>query len=70
MENRQIWLKPKPSHIDENFEDFLDYLKTTTSSSDTLYIESLRLLKERVALLMEEKEPLRLSTGKTRTPKR
>ena len=55
MENRQIWLKPKPSHIDENFEDFLDYLKTTTSSSDTLYIESLRLLKERVALLMEER---------------
>lgn len=55
MENRQIWLKPKPSHIDENFEDFLDYLKTTTSSSDTLYRESLRLLKERVALLMEER---------------
>lgn len=51
MDNRQIWLKPKPTHIDENFEDFLQYLKsqdtTPKSTSDTLYVESVRLLKER-----------------------
>ena len=59
MDNRQIWLKPKPTHIDENFEDFLQYLKsqdtTPKSTSDTLYVESVRLLKERVALLMKER---------------
>ena len=53
MENRTIWLKPKPTHIDEYFEDFLNYLKSSGNAYDTLYTESLRLLKERVALLVE-----------------
>lgn len=55
MENRNIWLKPKPTHIDEYFEDFLGYLASSETPSDTLYIESIRLLKERVALLVEER---------------
>ena len=55
MENRQIWLKPKPTHIDEYFEDFLEYLKSSASSSDALYLESLRLLTERVDLLIRER---------------
>lgn len=29
MENGTIWLKPKPTHIDEYFEDFLNYLKSS-----------------------------------------
>ena len=53
MENGTIWLKPKPTHIDEYFEDFLNYLKSSGNAYDTLYTESLRLLKERVALLVE-----------------
>lgn len=53
MENGTIWLKPKPTHIDEYFEDFLSYLKSSGNAYDTLYTESLRLLKERVALLVE-----------------
>ena len=55
MENRQIWLKPKPTHIDEYFEDFLNYLKSSETTTDALYIESLRLLQERVSLLVEER---------------
>lgn len=55
MEDRQIWLKPKPTHIDENFEDFLNYLRNAKPTSDTLYTESVRLLKDRVALLVEER---------------
>ena len=55
MENRQIWLKPKPTHIDEYFEDFLEYLKSSASTPDALYLESLRLLTERVDLLIRER---------------
>lgn len=55
MEDRQIWLKPKPTHIDEYFEDFLNYLKSSEVTTDTLYIESIRLLKERIALLIGER---------------
>lgn len=55
MENSQIWLKPKPTHIDEYFEDFLSYLMGSGSSSDPLYMESIRLLKERVSQLIEER---------------
>lgn len=55
MENNQIWLKPKPTHIDEYFEDFLSYLKSPGNTSDALYAESLRLLKERVSLLVHER---------------
>lgn len=55
MENQQIWLKPKPTHIDENFEDFLDYLKNSESTFDVLHQESLRLLKLRVSQLIEER---------------
>lgn len=55
MESRQIWLKPKPTHIDENFEDFLDYLRSAETTSDTLYVESLRLLKKRVDQLIGER---------------
>ncbi len=55
MENRQIWLKPKPTHIDEYFEDFISYLKASESTSDALYTESVRLLRQRVALLVEER---------------
>ena len=55
MENSQIWLKPKPTHIDEYFEGFLNYLKTSNTLSDALYTESIRLLKERVALLLQQR---------------
>lgn len=55
MENRQIWLKPKPTHIDEYFEDFLEYLKSSASTPDALYLESLRLLTERVDILIRER---------------
>lgn len=55
MENSQIWLKPKPTHIDEYFEGFLNYLKSPGAASDALYKESIRLLKERVALLVQER---------------
>lgn len=55
MEQVQIWLKPKPKHIDEYFEDFLNYLRSTESSPDTLYNESVRLLKERVSLLVQQR---------------
>lgn len=51
----QIWLKPKPSHIDENFEDFLNYLHTTIYRRDALYHESVRLLRERIAILIEDR---------------
>ena len=37
MENGTIWLKPKPTHIDEYFEDFLNYLKSSGNAYDTLY---------------------------------
>jgi len=55
MDNSQIWLKPKPTHIDEYFEDFLNYLKSSGSSTDALHTESIRLLKERVTLLVQER---------------
>lgn len=55
MENSQIWLKPKPTHIDEYFEDFLNYLKSSQNVSDALHTESIRLLKERVALLIDQR---------------
>lgn len=55
MEQSQIWLKPKPTHIDDYFEDFLKYLKSSSSSTDSLRMESIRLLKERVSLLVEER---------------
>ncbi len=53
MEDRQIWLKPKPTHIDEYFEDFINYLKTSDNTTDTLYVESVRLLKLRIEQLVE-----------------
>lgn len=56
MENQQIWLKPKPTHIDENFEDFLNYLSTSENISDVLHQESLRLLKLRMSQLVEERD--------------
>lgn len=55
MENSQIWLKPKPTHIDEYFEDFLSYLLESGGTNDSLYMESIRLLKERVSQLIEER---------------
>lgn len=55
MENNQIWLKPKPTHIDEYFEDFLSYLKLCNNKLDTLFLESIRLLRERVKLLIDER---------------
>lgn len=55
MDNSQIWLKPKPTHIDEYFEGFLNYLKCSGNSSDALYNESIRLLKERVLLVIQER---------------
>lgn len=55
MENSQIWLKPKPTHIDEYFEDFLSYLLESGGANDSLYMESIRLLKERVSQLIEER---------------
>lgn len=58
MENSQIWLKPKPTHIDEYFEGFLNYLRTATTTTDALYQESLRLLRERVSLLVQERTSL------------
>lgn len=54
-ENNAIWLKPKPAHIDENFEDFLTYLKTCTDKDGALYKESIKLLKERIDILIEER---------------
>lgn len=55
MEHSQIWLKPKPTHIDENFEDFLKYLKSSGTTDDALHTESVRLLKERIAILVQER---------------
>lgn len=53
--NNAIWLKPKPTHIDENFDDFLSYLKTCADKDSDLYKESIRLLKERVDILVKER---------------
>ena len=55
MEHNQIWLKPKPSHIDENFEDFLQYLKSSSQITDDLHTESIRLLRTRVGNLVGER---------------
>ncbi len=33
MDNNNIWFKPKPTHIDEYFEDFLGYLKLSNSGT-------------------------------------
>lgn len=52
MDNNNIWFKPKPTHIDEYFEDFLGYLKSSSMTQDALRMESVRLLKERVSLLV------------------
>lgn len=54
MENNQIWLKPKPTHIDEYFEGFLSYL-SSGKATDMLYIESVHLLKQRVSILVQER---------------
>ena len=54
-DNNQIWLKPKPAHIDENFESFLDYLKSNSDKSSLLYQESVNLLRERVDILINER---------------
>ena len=54
-DNSTIWLKPKPSHIDENFEDFLSYLKTCTDKQSELYIESVKLLRERIDNLIDDR---------------
>lgn len=54
MENNQIWLKPKPTHIDEYFEGFLSYL-SSGKVTDVLYIESVHLLKQRVSILVHER---------------
>ena len=60
MQQNQIWLKPQPKHIDENFDDFLLYLRNADNKSEALYTESLRLLQQRVDLLIDErqKEPI------------
>src|SRR5574344_2719949 len=54
-QQNQIWLKPKPTHIDENFEEFLEYLKKSSNTNDLLYLESIRLLKERVEIMVNDR---------------
>ena len=58
METINNWLILQPKHIDENFDRFLAYFKSHSSTdhqNDTLYENTLKLLEQRIEILFQER---------------